>query len=125
MKRVLSFTAIMAFVTVFAIGYNNGTLFACETDSSECLTKGEHFQALAAENLENVHLKVDGMTCGMCAGKIKTQLDKLSEVKGSEINWEKGTADVKVTKGSNHKALENAVKTAGFKVTSIACECKG
>ncbi len=125
MKRILSFTAIMAFVTVLAFGYNNGTLFACGTDSSECLTKAEHSQAMAAENLENVHLKVSGMTCGMCAGKIKTQLDKLSEVKDSEINWEKGTADVKVTKGSNHKALEDAVKAAGFKVISTECECKG
>lgn len=79
----------------------------------------------AAEKPENVTLNVDGMTCGMCAGRVKEVLDKVSDVKDSEVDWKNGTAIVQVTKGSNHKALEDAVKKAGFKVTSIKCECKG
>ena len=122
MRRILSFTAIMAFVTVLAIGYNNGTLFAC---GPGCFIKAGQSQATAAENPETVHMKVSGMTCSACSGKIKAELAKLPEVKSSDVNWEKGTADVKVTKGSNHKAIEDAVKKAGFKVSSIECECKG
>lgn len=125
MKRILGIMAITAFSAALAIGYNNGTLFACPMDSSEPLTKAGYSQAQAAEKLETVHMDVAGMTCGMCAGKIKSELGKLSEVKESEVNWEKGTADVKVTPGSNHNALADAVKKAGFKVSSLKCECKG
>lgn len=81
----------------------------------------------AAEKPENVTLNVDGMTCGMCAGRVREALEKVPDVvkESSEIDWKNGTAIVQVTKGSNHKALEDAVKKAGFKVTSVKCECKG
>mgnify|MGYP001585939702 CR=1 FL=1 len=81
--------------------------------------------SLAAEELEQVHLKVDGMTCGACASKIKSGLSKLPEVKESDVNFNKGTADVKVAKGSDHAALVKAVQDAGFTVSSVKCECKG
>lgn len=79
----------------------------------------------ASEKLEKVHLKIDGMTCGMCAGKLKVALDKVSDVKDSEVSYDHGTADLEVTKGSNHHALEEAITAAGhFKVVSLTCECK-
>ncbi|HHT9124337.1 MAG TPA: heavy-metal-associated domain-containing protein [Candidatus Brocadiia bacterium] len=120
MKRVLSLISIMVFVVVLAIGYNNGTLLAC---GPGCFIKAEHSQATAAESLETVHLDVKGMTCDACSSKIKSELAKLPEVKESNIDWKKGTADVKVTQGSNHKALGEAVKRSGFEVSSLKCEC--
>ncbi len=81
--------------------------------------------ALAAEESEQVHMKINGMTCGGCASAIKSSLAKLPEVKGSDVNFKKGTADVKVAKGSDHVHLVNAVKEAGFTVSSLECECKG
>jgi Cu2+-exporting ATPase len=125
MKRILSFATIVALFVVLAIGYGNGKLSACGLDSTENLTKAAYSQEMTTEKLENVNLKVKGMTCGMCEGKIMSELAKLSEVKDSEVNWEKGTAVVKVTQGSNHNALADAVKRAGFKVSSIECECGG
>ncbi len=80
--------------------------------------------SLAAEELEQVHMKVAGMTCGACAAKIKSNLTKLPEVKEADVNSNKGTADVRVAKGSNHMALSKAVQDAGFTVSSIECECK-
>lgn len=74
---------------------------------------------LAAEQTEGVVLKIDGMTCGMCSGKVKVALDKVSGVKECEVSHEKGTAEVKVTKGTDPKTLEDAVKSVGFKVTSV------
>lgn len=126
MKRVLSLIGIMALFAALAVVYSNGTVIACGMDSSKSLTKAGYgySQEQTAEKLENVHMKVDGMTCGMCVGKIKSELAKLPEVRGSEINWEKGIADVQVTMGSNHKALGEAIKKAGFKASSIECECK-
>lgn len=61
MKRVLSVTAIMAFFMALAIGYSNGTLFACGMDSSGCLAKAGHSQAQAAEAEEEVTDPVCGM----------------------------------------------------------------
>ena len=80
--------------------------------------------SLAAEELEQVKMKVSGMTCGACAAKIKSNLTKLPEVKEADVNSNKGTADVRVAKGSNHMALSKAVQDAGFTVSSIECECK-
>lgn len=80
---------------------------------------------LAAEELENVHMDIKGMTCGGCAEKIKAQLSGLPEVEEGSVNWRKGTADLKVTKGSDHTALVKAVEEAGFKVASVQCECGG
>lgn len=79
--------------------------------------------SLAAEELEQVHMKVDGMTCEGCASKIKSGLSKLPAVKGSDVNFKKGTADVRVAKGSDHMALAKAVQDAGFTVSSVECEC--
>ena len=80
--------------------------------------------ALATEHLEKVHIKIDGMTCGMCAGKILTKLQAVDGVKDCEVSYDDGSADLEVTKGSNHHALEDAIKGAGFKVASLSCECK-
>ncbi|HHT9139877.1 MAG TPA: heavy-metal-associated domain-containing protein [Candidatus Tripitaka californicus] len=79
--------------------------------------------SLAAEELEQVHMKVNGMTCGACAAKIKSNLTKLPEVKEADVNSNKGTADIRVAKGSNHMALAKAVQDAGFTVSSVECEC--
>lgn len=81
--------------------------------------------AVQAAELENVHMDVKGMTCGACAAKVKSSLAKLPEVKETNISVEKGAVDVKVDKGSDHKALAKAVEGAGFKVSSVQCECKG
>ncbi|HHT9119051.1 MAG TPA: heavy-metal-associated domain-containing protein [Candidatus Hypogeohydataceae bacterium YC41] len=80
---------------------------------------------LLAEELENVHMDIKGMTCGGCAEKIKSELSELPGVEEGTVNWKKGTADFKVTTGSDHKALVKAIEDAGFQVTSLKCECKG
>ncbi len=81
--------------------------------------------AVVAEDTENVHLDIDGMVCGACQKKVTTALTSLPEVKDAKVNWESGGADVKVVKGSDHKKLAEAVKSAGFKVSGAKCECEG
>ena len=79
---------------------------------------------VVAEELETVHLDIKGMVCGACQAKVKTALSGLPEVKDANVSWESGGADVKVTKGSDHKKLAAAVKKAGFKVTGAKCDCE-
>ncbi len=74
---------------------------------------------MAAEEIEVVHLDIEGMVCGACQAKVKTALSKLPEVQEVEVSWESGGADLKVTKGSDHKNLEEAVQEAGFTVTAV------
>lgn len=107
--KVLVFTLAVSLVAVVSSGvlpfYNPSTL--------------------AAEELEKVHMEIKGMTCSGCSAKVQSNLARLSEVKGSDVNWQKGTADVKVLKGSDHKALMKTVQDSGFTVSSLSCECKG
>lgn len=78
---------------------------------------------MAAEQLENVHMDIEGMTCGACQAKVKKALTQLPEVKEADVNLKTGGADLKVTKGSDHKKLMKAVEGAGFTVSDVACEC--
>ncbi len=74
---------------------------------------------VAAEELEVVHLEIEGMTCGGCQAKVKAALIELTEVEEVDVSWESGGADLKVTKGSDHKNLTKAVEEAGFTVVAI------
>ncbi len=80
---------------------------------------------VAAEDLENVHMDIKGMVCGACSAKVKNALAKLPEVKEADVSWKDGSADIKVTKGSDHGKLMKAVEGAGFSVEGVECECKG
>lgn len=71
------------------------------------------------EGQESIHMEIAGITSGGCAKAIKASLAKLPEVKGVDINWKKGTADIKVKKGSDSLALVVAVEHAGFNVASL------
>lgn len=73
----------------------------------------------ATEELESVLLEIVGIPSGDCAKAIKTTLTKLPGVKEVDINWKKGTADIKVKKGLCHAALVEAVGNEGFMVASI------
>ncbi len=78
--------------------------------------------AVVAEELETVHLEIDGMVCGACQAKVKTALSGLPEVKDANVSWESGGADVEVVKGSDTKKLVEAVEGAGFAVSGVKVE---
>jgi Cu2+-exporting ATPase len=108
MGRMLVVTAVLSLAAALPVG-----LFVSHNPT-----------VMAAEELESVHLEIKGMVCGDCQAKVKTALSKLPEVKEANVSWEAGGADVKVTKGSDHKKLVGAVKSAGFDVSGVKCECK-
>ncbi|HHT9119052.1 MAG TPA: cation transporter [Candidatus Hypogeohydataceae bacterium YC41] len=70
------------------------------------------------EEQESIHMEIAGITSRSCAKAIKTALIKLPEVKGVDVNWKKGTANIKIEKGLDSLALVEAVEGAGFNVAS-------
>jgi copper chaperone len=64
---------------------------------------------------EEVELKVDGMTCGMCENAVKTALLNCKGVKDAEVSHKEGKAVVKVEEGkAETDELIKAVEKAGF-----------
>lgn len=103
MGRMLVVTAVLSLAAALPIG-----LFVSHNPT-----------VMAAEELESVHLKIEGMVCGSCQAKVKTALSKLPEVKEANVSWEAGGADVKVAKGTDQNKLKEAVKSAGFTVVAV------
>ena len=64
-----------------------------------------------------VNLKVDGMSCAMCAPAAKKALEKVSGVKSARVGGDRATvvADDKV----QDAALVKAIEGAGFSATVV------
>ena len=70
---------------------------------------------------KTVNLKIEGMTCEGCVHEVKTSLEKLKGVKKAEVTLAENAAKVTFQPANtNEKALKNAVKDAGFKVTTVS-----
>ena len=66
--------------------------------------------------LNNITLKVDGLTCSMCSFSIQKSVEKVYFVEGVEANIEDTTFKIifKKNKYVDFYALQNAVEDAGF-----------
>lgn len=69
---------------------------------------------------EQVHwvLKIVGMTCQGCAARVRSSLVRVPGVSQAEVDYEKGTAEVSATSDVSESALCEAVKKAGYSVSS-------
>jgi copper ion binding protein len=63
-----------------------------------------------------IHLKVEGMTCGHCVGRVTKALEGVEGVKSAKVNLEKKDAKVEL-KGDkvDEDLLIKAVEEAGYK----------
>jgi copper chaperone CopZ len=61
-------------------------------------------------------LKIEGMMCEGCVGKVKTSLEALDGVSSVDVNLKKGTATVEQS-GVSDEALIGAVVDAGFRAS--------
>lgn len=66
--------------------------------------------------LNNITLKVDGLTCSMCSFSIQKSVEKVYFVESVEANIEDTTFKIifKKNKYVDFYALQNAVEDAGF-----------
>lgn len=71
---------------------------------------------LNAGDLKTLTLKVDGMTCALCAPAVKVALERVSGVKKAEVIYEEKKAIVEYDGDmANLEDLISAVEKTGFK----------
>ena len=69
---------------------------------------------------ETAQIDIKGMTCEGCVNQVKTALEKVEGVKEVKVTLADNNATVVYdTKKSDHKKLENAVNSTGFKATKV------
>ncbi|MFM8446670.1 MAG: heavy-metal-associated domain-containing protein [Candidatus Nanopelagicaceae bacterium] len=62
-----------------------------------------------------MEIKIDGMSCGHCEGRVKAELEKLGAAVVSVSAEEKKA----IVNGINESDARSAVVTAGYKVVSV------
>ncbi len=79
------------------------------------------FAFAGTEGQKTVDIKVEGMTCAGCVGKVKGALEKVDGVKDAKVNLDKNNAVIVYdAKKTNEKALHKAINATGFKATAGA-----
>ena len=71
--------------------------------------------ALAAQ----VNLKIEGMSCGMCEGKITESLKKTGKCSGISVSAKEKKASFEAGAEMTDAEIKKAVSDAGYKVTEI------
>ena len=61
-------------------------------------------------------LKIEGMMCGHCSGRVQKALEALPGVAAAAVSHESGTAVVTLSAPVSDDVLKKAVEDAGYKV---------
>ena len=72
------------------------------------------------DNAMTKTMKIDGMMCSHCEGRVKQSLDGLAQVSQAEVSHEKGTAVVTLTAEVSNDVLKKTVEDQGYNVISIS-----
>ncbi len=64
-------------------------------------------------------MKIEGMMCGHCSGRVKKVLEKLPEVEVAEVSHETGTAVVTLNAEVSNEVLTQVVEDQDYKVLSV------
>ena len=68
-----------------------------------------------------VLLRVEGMSCSMCSGKVKKALEKLSFVKEADVSAEEDTASIELADSADFREDETAkaIENAGYRLAEV------
>lgn len=72
------------------------------------------------DNAMTKTMKIDGMMCSHCEGRVKQSLEGLAQVGQAEVSHEKGTAVVTLTAEVSNDVLKKTVEDQGYNVISIS-----
>ena len=72
------------------------------------------------DNAMTKTMKIDGMMCSHCEGRVKQCLEGLSQVSAADVSHEKGTAVVTLTAEVSNDVLKKTVEGQGYNVISIS-----
>lgn len=64
-------------------------------------------------------MRIEGMMCGHCSGRVKKALEAVAGVETAEVSYETGMAAVTLNGHVSDEALAKAVTDAGYKVAGI------
>lgn len=64
-------------------------------------------------------MKITGMTCGHCSGRVKKVLEALAEVNEAVVSHEEGTAILTLNAEVSEETLKKTVEDEGYEVTEI------
>ncbi len=66
----------------------------------------------------HVILKVEGMTCGHCVGRVKKALDEASGVVEAKVDLDSGTADIRYGADADAASLIAVVEESGYSAST-------
>lgn len=72
------------------------------------------------DNAMTKTMKIDGMMCSHCEGRVKQCLEGLSQVSAADVSHEKGTAVVTLSADVSNDVLKKTVEDQGYNVISIS-----
>ena len=72
------------------------------------------------DNAMTKTMKIDGMMCSHCEGRVKQSLEGLAQVSQAEVSHEKGTAVVTLTAEVSNDVLKKTVEDQGYNVILIS-----
>lgn len=72
------------------------------------------------DNAMTKTMKIDGMMCSHCEGRVKQSLEGLAQVSQAEVSHEKGIAVVTLTAEVSNDVLKKTVEDQGYNVISIS-----
>ena len=72
------------------------------------------------DNAMTKTMKIDGMMCSHCEGRVKQSLEGLAQVSQAEVSHENGTAVVTLTTEVSNDVLKKTVEDQGYNVISIS-----
>ena len=64
-------------------------------------------------------IKIEGMMCPHCSGRVKKALEALEAVASADVSHESGTANVSLSASISDEVLKKAVEDAGYTVIEI------
>ena len=67
----------------------------------------------------NKTMKIEGMSCGHCSGRVEKALNGIDGV-SANVNLEAKTASITLQKEVSDDVLRKAVEDAGYEVVSIS-----
>lgn len=68
------------------------------------------------KNMRNVTLKIEGMMCSHCSGRVKGLLESHSAVESADVSHERGDAVIALKADVSDEELAKIVEDAGYKV---------
>ena len=64
-------------------------------------------------------MRIEGMMCPHCQARVKKTLEALPQVAEAEVNWQEGTAIVKLSQKVDSAVLKKAVEDQDYQVISV------